>query len=108
MKEIKLTKQMIQILEKYKFSQDNNSNDYIMSKEKELEVLKNFGFTTDDNVEINDFFQFSRYFGFNKELYLLLRPLKNDAEVTWEDICNIKYGDIDFQNNTVSFTQTIK
>lgn len=103
-KTIKVSENFMKVIRESGFEFDNiEESDYLINKEKANEILKTFGFSENDNVEINDFFQFSKYFGFDKERYLLFKPLKDNAEVAWEDIRNIKYGDIDFQNHTISF-----
>lgn len=109
-KRIKVTEDFIMLVQKMGFKSDYSEKEsYCLSKEKTDEILKMFGFNQNDKVELNDFFEFSKHFGFDKERYLLLKPLKEKAEVTWEDIKNIKYGDIDFENNTITFpNQRIK
>lgn len=50
-----------------------------------------------------DYIQFSRYFGDNPELFEKLKPLKEEAEVSWEDITKLKWSDIDLENGVVHF-----
>mgnify|MGYP003309872323 CR=1 FL=1 len=97
MKQVKLTNELAKALKEYA---NNNIRD-------EKEVLRQYGFKDDDNVSLYDFIDFSRYFGLDKEKYLLFRPLRDDANVTWEEIANLKYGDIDFTNNTITFRSKI-
>lgn len=105
LRKVKVSKQMQKIIEQN--AKRLSSSSEIISKEKAKEILKSFGFEENDNVELNDFFQFSQHFGYNKDRYLLLKPLKDEAEVNWQDIANIKYGDIDFENNTISFPNQV-
>lgn len=103
-KKVKMSEEFIKLLQENNYRFDNqNKKEYALSKEKEIEILATFGFNENDDVEINDFFEFSKYFGFDKRLYLIYKPLKREANVTWSDIKNIRYGDIDFQNQVIYF-----
>lgn len=75
---------------------------------KNEDVLKLFGIENETDIEANDYFQFFKYFGNDIEMYKKLKPLKDNAEVSWRDIKNLKWKDIDLQNNTISFKQKLK
>jgi len=47
--------------------------------------------------------EFLQIFGDNIELYEMLRLVKEQSELTWEEISNIKLNQIDFNNHTISF-----
>lgn len=85
--------------------------DYIKSNRKMIEesslpsnkdILKLFGIESEKNIEANDYFQFVKYFGNNVELYKSLKPLKDEAEVSWQDIKNIKWQDVNLENQTIT------
>lgn len=105
LRKFKVSKQIQKIIEQNAERLSNSSE--MLSKEEAKQILNRFGFKENDNVELNDFFQFSKYFGCDKDRYILLKPLKDEAEVNWQDIANIKYGDIDFKNNTISFLNQV-
>ncbi len=67
------------------------------------DILKLFGIENEKDIEANDYFQFYKCFGNNVELYKTLKQFKEEAEVSWQDIKNIKWGDMDLENNTVIF-----
>lgn len=85
-----------------------NKNKDVISDGRKLptneEVLKIFGIEKENSIEADDYFQFFKYFGNNVDLYKKLKTLKDESEVTWKDIYNIKWGDVNLRNNTVSFT----
>lgn len=66
-------------------------------------ILENHGIESDNSIDINDYFEFYKLFGNNPELYKKLKPLKEDAEVSWKEIKSIKYEDIDFKNRNIYF-----
>ncbi len=49
-----------------------------------------------------DYLEFMVWFGDNKELYNQLKPLKEDSKSTWKEIKNLKWGDVDLENNVIS------
>lgn len=110
MKEIKISERLENLLKDRNYNiQNEQTSDIFLSREKENQLLKKFGFNESDNVDINDFFQFARYFGIDKELYLEFITLKKDADVSWEDIKNLKWGDIDLEKGIINFpNQKIK
>ncbi len=110
MREIKISEKLEKLLKDRNYNiQKEQTSDIFLSREKENELLKQFGFNENDNVDIDDFFQFSKYFGFDKELYLEYRTLKKDADVSWKDIKNLKWGDIDLEKGIIYFpNQKIK
>ena len=64
MKEIKISEKLEKLLKDRNYNiQNEQTSDIFLSREKENELLKKFGFNESDNVDINDFFQFARYFG---------------------------------------------
>lgn len=71
-------------------------------KEKE-EFLQSWGFPPNSDVDLKDYLVFYQNFGNNPQLYLTLRPLKDEADVSWLQIKNIEWGDIDFKNKTIRF-----
>ena len=73
------------------------------TKEECSKVLENYGIESANSIDINDYFEFYKLFGNNPELYKKLKPLKEDAEVSWEEIKFIKYEDIDFKNKNIYF-----
>ena len=73
------------------------------TKEEFAKILENHGIESDNSIDINDYFEFYKLFGNNPELYKKLKPLKEDAEVSWEEIKSIKYEDIDFKNKNIYF-----
>lgn len=74
MKEIKISERLENLLKDRNYNMQNEqTSDIFLSREKENQLLKKFGFNESDNVDINDFFQFARYFGIDKELYLEFR-----------------------------------
>lgn len=73
------------------------------TKEECAKILENHGIESDNSIDINDYFEFYKLFGNNPELYKKLKPLKEDAEVSWEEIKSIKYEDIDFKNKNIYF-----
>lgn len=105
MKKIEAVVNLMELFDTVGFNFERIEESETISEEKCKKILETFGFNEKDNVELNDFLEFSRIFGFNKEKYLKLKPLKDKADVTWEQISNIKYGDIDFENNTIYFTE---
>ena len=44
------------------------------------------------------------WFGDNKELYKKLKPLKEDSNSTWKEIKNLKWRDVDLENNVISIS----
>jgi len=103
LEKVKITQEMKKLLEEYVTKIESNESSNYISKEKTNEILSSFGFDENDNVEINDFYQFSKYFGTDKKMYLYLKPLKDNAKVGWDEIKNKKYGDIDFKDKTINF-----
>lgn len=72
------------------------------------DLLKLFGIENEKDIEANDYFQFYKCFGNNVELYKTFRPLKEEAEVSWQDIKNLQWRDIDLENSTVSFKKRVE
>ncbi len=58
-----------------------------------------------DQLEALDYIEFIKYFGDNQELYNQLRLLKEDAECSWKEIRNLKWGDIDFENGIITISK---
>jgi len=90
--------------------------DYIKSNRKMIEesslpsnedILKLFGIENEKNIEANDYFQFVKYFGNNVELYKALKPLKDEADVSWREISNLKWKDIDLNKGMVTFREEV-
>ena len=52
-----------------------------------------------------DYLEFSLCFGDNQKLYNLLKPIKDSGKLSWKEIRNIKYSDIDLENQTIKFKQ---
>lgn len=73
------------------------------TKQECSKVLENYRIESANSIDINDYFEFYKLFGNNPELYKKLKPLKEDAEVSWEEIKSIKYEDIDFKNKNIYF-----
>lgn len=71
------------------------------------DILKLFGIENEKDIEANDYFQFYKCFGNNVQLYKTLKPHKEKAEVSWQDIKNIKWGDIDLNKGTVIFRKEV-
>lgn len=82
--------------------------DNIDLEEQNNKVLEKFGFDENDNVDLYDLIEFASYFGFNKELYKVLNPVKQEAQVTWKQMRKLKWGDIDFIKKTISFAEKVK
>lgn len=60
----------------------------------------------DINININNFVpdkEFVKIFGNDVELYKVLKPLKDQADVSWREIANMKRSQVDFENRTISF-----
>ena len=51
-----------------------------------------------------DYLEFMVWFGDNKELYKKLKPLKEDSKSTWKEIKNLKWRDVDLENNVISIS----
>lgn len=49
-----------------------------------------------------DYFDFCKTFGDNKKLYETLKPIKQNGKITWKELKELKYGNIDFKNNTIT------
>lgn len=49
-----------------------------------------------------DYLEFMIWFGDNKELYNKLKSFKEDSKCSWEKIKELKYRDIDLENNTIN------
>lgn len=103
MKQIRISKEMSKYLSNKKQVIENENR-----VPRNEDVLKLFGLENETGIEANDYFQFFKYFGNDIEIYKKLKPLKDEAEVSWRDIKNLKWGDIDLENNTVRFEQEIK
>lgn len=73
---------------KYYQNCNNKNNDSIIRKE-----LPQF-----------DYLEFMVWFGDNKELYKKLKPLKEDSKSTWKEIKNLKWRDVDLENNVISIS----
>lgn len=73
---------------KYYQNCKNKTNDSIIMKE-----LPQF-----------DYLEFMVWFGDNKELYKKLKPLKEDSNSTWKEIKNLKWRDVDLENNVISIS----
>ena len=72
---------------KYYQNCNNKNNDSIIRKE-----LPQF-----------DYLEFMVWFGDNKELYKKLKPLKEDSKSTWKEIKNLKWRDVDLENNVIEY-----
>lgn len=106
MKEIKISERLEKLLKDRNYNIQNEQTSVIFfSREKENELLKKFDFNESDNIDINDFFQFARYFGIDKELYLEFRTLKKDTKIPLEDIIFEVY---DEDNNLIEIITTDK
>ena len=64
-----------------------------------MEILEN-----KDQQEVLDYIDFIKCFGDNKELYRQLKSLKEDSKSTWKEIRNLKWEDIDLENNIVTIS----
>ena len=42
------------------------------------------------------------WFGDNKDLYNQLKSIKENAECSWKEIRNLKWKDIDLENNNIT------
>lgn len=49
-----------------------------------------------------DYFEFSKIFGDNKKLYETLKPIKQNGKITWKELKELKFSNIDFENNTIT------
>lgn len=49
-----------------------------------------------------DYFDFCKTFGDNKKLYETLKPIKQKGNITWKELKNLKYGNIDLANKTIT------
>lgn len=60
----------------------------------------------DININIDYFVpdkEFVKIFGNDVELYKTLKPLKEQADVSWKEIADMKWEQVDLENGTISF-----
>lgn len=58
------------------------------------------------DININNYVpdkEFIKNFGNNVELYKTLKPLKEQADVSWKEIADMKWEQVDLENGTISF-----
>jgi len=71
---------------------------------KEIEaILQQLGFPPNSKVDFNDYLEFYKVYGNNPQFYVMFKPIKDSAEISWLKIKDIKWKDIDFQNKTITF-----
>lgn len=75
----------------------------ILSKEDIDKLYKALNLPEDKDIDKADYLEFYRYFGNNPEYYKAFRQTKQDAEVSWKDIKNLKWGDIDLNKGQIYF-----
>lgn len=49
-----------------------------------------------------DYLEFYEVFGDNKKLYETLKPIKQSGKITWKEIKELKYGNIDLESNIIT------
>jgi len=76
--------------------------EYFTQKEKE-EFLQQLGFPPNSDVDFKDYLEFYKVYGNNPQFYIMFKPIKDSAEVSWLAVKNIKWKDIDFTNKTITF-----
>lgn len=76
--------------------------EYFTQKEKK-EFLQQLGFPPNSDVDFKDYLEFYKVYGNNPQFYVMLKPIKDSAEVSWLAVKNIKWKDIDFTNKTITF-----
>lgn len=76
--------------------------DHFTQKEKEV-FLQQLGFPTNSDVDFKDYLEFYKVYGNNPQFYIMFKPIKDSAEISWLAIKDIKWKDIDFKNKTITF-----
>lgn len=76
--------------------------EYFTQKEKK-EFLQQLGFPPNSDVDFKDYLEFYKVYGNNPQFYVMFKPIKDSAEVSWLAVKNIKWKDIDFTNKTITF-----
>lgn len=56
---------------------------------------------------MGDWKEFVKYFGYNRDLYDKLLPLKRDGELSWEQIKNLKWENIDLEHANLRTQQFV-
>lgn len=112
MNKVKMTDDFLEILKKYNYKPYNikkEENTTLTQKESEA-LLEQFGLEKKYASNKDDVLEFIQCFGaFYEDVYSAFKPLKDKANVSWKEIKNIRFSDIDFANNTIEFpNQEIK
>lgn len=76
--------------------------DHFTQKEKEV-FLQQLGFPPNSDVDFKDYLEFYKVYGNNPQFYIMFKPIKDSAEISWLAIKDIKWKDIDFKNKTITF-----
>ena len=76
--------------------------DRFTQKEKQ-EFLQKLGFPPNSDVDFKDYLEFYKVYGNNPQFYIMFKPIKDSAEISWLAIKDIKWKDVDFKNKTITF-----
>ena len=74
--------------------------DRFTQKEKQ-EFLQKLGFPPNSEIDFKDYLEFYKIYGSNPQFYIMFKPLKDSAEISWEKLRGIKWENIDFKNKTI-------
>lgn len=74
--------------------------EHFTQKEKES-ILQQLGFPPNSDIDLTDYLEFYKVFGNNPQFYIMFKPIKDSAEISWLAIKDIKWKDIDLKNKSI-------